>query len=323
MLACGCGAATPRSVPEASPAAETAAKKPSAAELRARRAAAKRAHLREVLARRAAAERAQVPSTTTSLVGDYFAIEYPAGWLVEAREVSKGSYVDTTVRSGRDPNKMLRVDVQPDATSVDVESNARQLQVALSSQPGYREVDFSPTDFQGYDAVRWEFYVSEDGVLLHKVDLFFVDDAGNSVAVLTQAPAPSYRYWSGLFDEVRASFTAYDSDDSSSVDSAPDPSSSDTGFCDTHDCIDNFENGTGYIVQCADGMWSQSGGRPGACSWHGGVGGTNYTDDGGSSSGYGGDLGPGNGYAVTCADGSISHSGGIQGACSHHGGVGP
>jgi hypothetical protein len=41
-------------------------------------------------------------------------------------------------------------------------------------------------------------------------------------------------------------------------------------FCDTHSCIDNFTNGTGYVVQCADGTWSHSGGRPGACSWHGG-----------------------------------------------------
>ena len=41
-------------------------------------------------------------------------------------------------------------------------------------------------------------------------------------------------------------------------------------FCSTHDCIDNFDNGTGYIVQCVDGEWSHSGGRPGACSYHGG-----------------------------------------------------
>lgn len=45
---------------------------------------------------------------------------------------------------------------------------------------------------------------------------------------------------------------------------------SDQSFCDTHQCIDNFDNGTGYIVQCNDGEWSQSGGRPGACSDHGG-----------------------------------------------------
>jgi hypothetical protein len=48
------------------------------------------------------------------------------------------------------------------------------------------------------------------------------------------------------------------------------PSSGSESFCDTHSCIDNFDNGTGYVVQCADGTWSHSGGRPGACSWHGG-----------------------------------------------------
>lgn len=42
-------------------------------------------------------------------------------------------------------------------------------------------------------------------------------------------------------------------------------------FCATHDCIPNFYNGTGYPTQCADGTWSNSGGRPGACSWHGGL----------------------------------------------------
>jgi hypothetical protein len=38
------------------------------------------------------------------------------------------------------------------------------------------------------------------------------------------------------------------------------------------DRIPNYDSGTGYPVRCADGMWSQSGGRPGACSHHGGVG---------------------------------------------------
>jgi hypothetical protein len=43
-------------------------------------------------------------------------------------------------------------------------------------------------------------------------------------------------------------------------------------FCGTHACIDNFDNGSGYIVQCVDGMWSHSGGLSGACSYHGGEG---------------------------------------------------
>ena len=35
--------------------------------------------------------------------------------------------------------------------------------------------------------------------------------------------------------------------------------------------IPNYEYGQGYRVQCADGSYSHSGGRQGACSWHGGV----------------------------------------------------
>jgi hypothetical protein len=44
----------------------------------------------------------------------------------------------------------------------------------------------------------------------------------------------------------------------------------DAQFCATHGCIENFPNGNGYIVQCADGNWSHSGGISGACSDHGG-----------------------------------------------------
>ena len=46
----------------------------------------------------------------------------------------------------------------------------------------------------------------------------------------------------------------------------------DAQFCGDHQCIPNFPNGSGYIVQCADGGWSHSGGRSGACSDHGGEG---------------------------------------------------
>jgi hypothetical protein len=42
------------------------------------------------------------------------------------------------------------------------------------------------------------------------------------------------------------------------------------GFCSSHTCIPNFENGRGYPVECSDGEWSKSGGISGACSGHGG-----------------------------------------------------
>lgn len=62
---------------------------------------------------------------------------------------------------------------------------------------------------------------------------------------------------------------------------APSPPTSTSGpgvtdFCSAHTCIPNFPNGAGYIVQCADGEWSHSGGLSGACSDHGGETATRY-----------------------------------------------
>lgn len=42
--------------------------------------------------------------------------------------------------------------------------------------------------------------------------------------------------------------------------------------CMYFDCIPAFDDGTGYMVQCDDGTYSMSGGRPGTCSHHGGEG---------------------------------------------------
>ncbi len=291
------------------------------------RAARRRARIAAALARRAAAEHAETAAGYSTFEGAYFAIDYPTEWTVEASEVSRGSYLDTTIRSTRDPNKMLRVDVAPNAPYADPVENARQVETAVAQESGYRELGFGRTTFDGHDAIRWEFLVPEHGVLLRKVDVMFVDAAGDGVAVLTQAPAPVYRFWTGQFARIRASIVPNDYGNSSnSVDSSASSVQSDVDFCATHECIANFSNGNGYIVQCADGMWSHSGGVQGACSYHGGETSNIYS---GPTTSYptspsgGNDLGPGNGYTVTCVDGSISHSGGIQGACSHHGGVGP
>jgi hypothetical protein len=42
--------------------------------------------------------------------------------------------------------------------------------------------------------------------------------------------------------------------------------------CNYFACIPNFSNGHGYMVQCNDGKFSMSGGRPGTCSYHNGAG---------------------------------------------------
>jgi hypothetical protein len=44
----------------------------------------------------------------------------------------------------------------------------------------------------------------------------------------------------------------------------------DSTFCSSHECIPNFPNGHGTVVECSDSTWSHSGGVSGACSDHGG-----------------------------------------------------
>src|SRR4051812_42779295 len=39
-------------------------------------------------------------------------------------------------------------------------------------------------------------------------------------------------------------------------------------FCDSHTCVGDFYNESGYIVECGDGTWSHAGGLSGACSHH-------------------------------------------------------
>jgi hypothetical protein len=44
-----------------------------------------------------------------------------------------------------------------------------------------------------------------------------------------------------------------------------------SNFCSVFNCIPNFwKSTTGYVDQCNDGTYSHSGGRQGACSYHGG-----------------------------------------------------
>ena len=142
-----------------------------------------------------------------SFIGKYFAIDYPAGWDVETAEVSKGGYLDTTIRDPGDRSVLLRVDVIPNENQ-DPIVNAGRVRSAVSRQRGYRELEFSRMDLGGYAAVRWEFLVEEDGTRLHKVDVFLLNEAGDGIAVLTQAPEAKYYRWSEVFDGIRNSLTS-------------------------------------------------------------------------------------------------------------------
>jgi hypothetical protein len=79
---------------------------------------------------------------------------------------------------------------------------------------------------------------------------------------------------SGQSPSSTTSSTSSASDGTASSQQIEGPGSSshatDVEFCSTHECIPNFPNGSGDIVQCVDGEWSHSGGLSGACSDHGG-----------------------------------------------------
>lgn len=138
--------------------------------------------------------------------GSYFSVGYPAGWHVDtAEEWKNGVYMDTTIRQPSDSNTYVRVDVTPDIGAQDPLVPARQVEGALRRSSSYRLLDFSRSVFNGYNAIRWEFTNTEGGVALRKVDTFFIDGAGNGIAILTQAPVSKFGQYKTLFDKVRAS----------------------------------------------------------------------------------------------------------------------
>lgn len=95
----------------------------------------------------------------------------------------------------------------------------------------------------------------------------YTDDQAEAYASRTDlGPESSYV----APDEETDDAPSYD-DPYEDPDHAPPLDDSSDDFCDTHDCIPNYDDGNGYTVQCADGSYSQSGGIQGACSGHGGV----------------------------------------------------
>lgn len=88
----------------------------------------------------------------------------------------------------------------------------------------------------------------------------------------------------GRFASASATFTVYPNGHNSPVTPIPSPTpravvipppiyTPPAFTCPFASCIPNYPYGIGYPVQCSDGSYSQSGGRSGACSWHGGVAG--------------------------------------------------
>lgn len=142
-----------------------------------------------------------------SFDGTYSSVAYPDYWTVETAEKDLGSYLDTTIRDPDDPlHTFMRIDVSPQVNVSDPEAAAAPVIASLEDQLGYELIDYYLFDFGGYNALWWEFRVQEKGALVHKVDIFFIDDEGAGFGFLTQTPESIYYDWLPVFDAIRASF---------------------------------------------------------------------------------------------------------------------
>jgi hypothetical protein len=197
----------------------------------------------------------------------------PKGWPQEADQEQHSGYVESKWRDPSDSSTSLTIDAAA-GESTSPSAKADEVSAAVRRSSDYSELSYQSASIAGHDGFKWEFRVSGS----KRVD-YFLNDCSTGIAVLGSTSPSRYSALQATFRRVAESVhaTCTTPPQSTPPPTATAPSApSEAGFCDTHDCIPNFDNGTGYIVQCKDGMWSHSGGRPGACSYHGGESSTTY-----------------------------------------------
>jgi hypothetical protein len=206
------------------------------------------------------------PPTLGAYRGSLYSAEVPTNWTQQENDVAKSGYVESQWRDLLHSTSVVRIDAVAGETAGPAQK-AGQVRALTSQTAGYSEIAFGSTALDGQDAWRWVFQVSGT----QRVD-YFRNDCGTGIAVLGTAAPADFPSLESTFQRIAASVST----DCATAPAAPTTSAPSQDFCATHACIDNFDNGTGYIVQCNDGMWSHSGGRPGACSYHGGESGRTY-----------------------------------------------
>ena len=143
------------------------------------------------------------PSVLT-YTGNAFSIDYPASWIIQSAEQQHSYGTDTTIVSPTDANTLLRVDVNATSRITDPRTAAQPVINTVSQDTGYHLIDLSPGTFEGFPALHWEFVAETNGVLVQEEDEFFIDpNNGDSVAVLTEAPAAQYPSDASAFAELR------------------------------------------------------------------------------------------------------------------------
>ena len=215
----------------------------------------------------------------------------PADWTTAADEASHSSYTESKWSDPSDSRTFVLIDMSPGDTTDPAAKAAAVRQAATVDQT----IFFGPVNLHAQSGWKWVFKKGRD----KRAD-YFLSACGASFAVLGSTEPRNFLSLSRTFKKVAGSIQCTGSVGSSpsnpppSTTSSPqasapsnpapgascgqpdnnsppcDPSNPPPDFCSTHQCIPNFPNGRGTVVQCNDGDWSQSGGLSGACSDHGG-----------------------------------------------------
>jgi S1-C subfamily serine protease len=142
-----------------------------------------------------------------SFAGHEFSVDYPSGWRIASDERDLGSYNDTVIDNPSNTLDLIRVDISPGSPST--LRSSEKIEASLASQPGYQRIAWRSTTIDGQRGLYWEFLVEENGLLLHKVDVFSTSPSGNGVAILTQSPAGDWSQYAATFTSVRETLNAY------------------------------------------------------------------------------------------------------------------
>ncbi|HVF53085.1 MAG TPA: serine/threonine-protein kinase [Actinomycetota bacterium] len=132
-------------------------------------------------------------------------IEHPAEWAVTEDPLG-----DSSSTRFEDPSTStyLLVDWQSPPGDDAVASAEAQEESFADSHDGYERVAMDGTEYQGMEAVHWEYVYEDGGALLHAINLQFIDGEDYGFALNFQAAEEDWETVLPLFDVFKESFRA-------------------------------------------------------------------------------------------------------------------
>jgi len=137
----------------------------------------------------------------TSFDTEYFWASMPPGWAnlsADERGWTTGSIDDNRIQ--------VRYEVSASGAEEDPMSLAAAARRRAARRPGYREIELRRADYNGQDAVRWQYLSSEEDGRSRAIAVFFISKAGNGYAIVERAPVEKFAELIGTFQYLRNSF---------------------------------------------------------------------------------------------------------------------